>query len=53
MRGVSRKETSKNAVRWELQNRENQVEDQYDDECWRLGGVLILALPNEGVGMLA
>ena len=35
-------------VKWELQDRENQVEDQHDDESWRLGGVI---LPNEGVNV--
>ena len=34
----------KYTVKWELRDRENQVEDQHDDERWRLGGVHILAL---------
>ena len=33
----------KYTVRWELRDRENQVEDQHDDERWRLGRVHILA----------
>ena len=41
MRVGSRNETIMNmlemyTVRWELQGRENQVEDQHDDERWRL-----------------
>ena len=27
------KHAKKNTVRWELRDRENQVEDQHDDEC--------------------
>ena len=38
-----RKRVKKYTVRWELRDRENQVEDQHDDEHWRLGRVHILA----------